>query len=281
MREGQWYPGNMARAINQLREDLKVVDLVIELLDARIPISSHNPLFARMLAGKKTVLLLHKADRADPDATGHWLSYFKKRDQDAISFSIYHKHSISQLIGYLKGEQGKKQQSRFKRPLRIMVVGVPNVGKSTLINYFLKKAVAKTGNQPGITRGRQWIRIHPEIELLDTPGILQPRITADSGYPLAAVGAISAGRYDLQNTAFWLINCFQEKGKFDLMQKRYPGIKEKERACLLEDIARSLGYLQSAGKLDLDRAAASLLRDFQEGALGRVTLEEVPSARNG
>ncbi|OPL10537.1 MAG: hypothetical protein AVO34_10590 [Firmicutes bacterium ML8_F2] len=276
MREGQWYPGNMARSVNQLRQDLKAVDIVIELLDARIPISSHNPIFARLLAGMKTLLLLHKADRADPNATSHWLSHFKDRDQDAISFSIYDKQSINQLMRYLKREKLGKQQTRFKRPLRMMVVGIPNVGKSTLINYFLKKSAVKTGNQPGITRGRQWIRIHPEIELLDTPGILWPKITEDSSYPLAAVGAIPAGRYDLQNTASWLINFYQENGIFIFMQKKYHGTEGQSEAGLLEDIAYKFGYLQSAGKPDLDRAAASLLHDFQEGALGRITLEKVP-----
>ncbi|MDY6825641.1 MAG: ribosome biogenesis GTPase YlqF [Bacillota bacterium] len=275
MREGQWYPGNMARSMNQLRQDLKLVDLVIELLDARIPISSRNPLFARLLAGKKTLLLLHKADRANLDATGHWLSYFKDKDQDAISFSIYNKQSINQLMRYLKREKLGEHQTRFKRSLRMMVVGIPNVGKSTLINYFLKKAAVKTGNQPGITRGRQWIRIHPEIELLDTPGILWPKITEDTSYPLAAVGAIPAGRYDLQNTASWLIKHYQEKGIFGFMQKKYHWVGGRSEDCLLEDIANEFGYLQSAGKPDIDRAAASLLRDFQEGALGRITLEEV------
>ncbi len=276
MKEGQWYPGNMARAANHLRRDLKAIDLVVELLDARVPESSRNPALAGMLKGKKHLLLLHKADRAEEGATRRWLSYFQGMNVEAMAFSVNEKRYLKNFFNYLKRREEKKNSARFKRPLRMMVVGIPNVGKSTLINYFVRKAVTRTGNQPGITRGRQWIRIMPGLELLDTPGILWPGTTEDVVYPLAAVGAIPAGRVDLPDIALWLIRRYREKNKLELLLNRYRDVETGEAEKIFERIAVSQGCLQAGGKVDAGRTAALLLRDFQAGSLGRLTLEEPP-----
>jgi len=274
LKEGQWYPGNMARAANQLRRDLKAIDLAVELLDARVPESSRNPALARMLEGIKHIILLHKADRAENTATRRWLSHFRNMNVEAMAFSVNEKHYIKDFFSYLKRQEKHKSSSRFKRPLRMMVVGIPNVGKSTLINYFVRKAVTRTGNQPGITRGRQWIRIMPGLELLDTPGILWPGTAEGVTFPLAAVGAIPAGRVDLPETALWLIKRYREKDKIELLLNRYPDVEAGEAEKIFEQIAVSQGCLQAGGKVDAERTAALLLRDYQNGSLGRLTLEE-------
>ncbi len=273
MKEGQWYPGNMARAVTRLRQDIKIIDLVVELLDARIPKSSRNPAFAGLLGGKKHLMLLHKADRAEDEATDSWLSYLSDEGTAAMAFSVHHKSYLTRLMKYLKKQELNLRSGRIKRPLRMIIVGIPNVGKSTMINYFVKKAVAKTGNQPGITRGRQWIRITPDLELLDTPGILWPTIDDSTAWPLAVVGAVPPSRIDMYQLAARLINFYLNQGRESILTKRYQNLQIGTAEKMFEDIALSQGCLQMEGKIDYDRAAALLLRDFQAGLLGRVTLE--------
>ncbi len=275
--KGQWYPGSMAKAVNILSQDLKIIDLVVELLDARIPTSSRNPAFKRLLEGKKHLLLLHKADRAEEAVTGRWLDYFKDMGQEAMSFSVHNKRYLRQLLQYLKSQEHNLRPTRIKRPLRMMFVGIPNVGKSTIINYFVHKSVARTGNRPGITKGRQWIRITPGLELLDTPGILWPKITEASTWPLAAVGAMPPGRLDQQGIALWLLEIFMAKDKEESLVRRYGGLKADTPENMLKQIGETLGCLQSAGQVDLERASALVLRDFQAGLLGEITLEEPPA----
>jgi len=275
--KGQWYPGSMSKAVDQLRQDLKSVDLVFELLDARIPKSSRNPIFSELLQNKKHLVLLHKADRAEDEITERWRLFYESEDKKAMAFSVKKKTYINQLLGYLKNQKHNMPPARIKRPLRMMFVGIPNVGKSTVINLFVHKSVAKTGNQPGITKGRQWIKIMPGMELLDTPGILWPKINDDTIQPLSAVGALPVGQIDRQENALWLLNQYVNQGKVHLLLKRYPALQIAEPEQIFEQLGISQGCLQSEGKLDLERTAAILLRDFQNGSLGRITLEEPPN----
>ena len=276
MSSGQWYPGSMARAVNVLRQDLKIIDLVVELIDARAPASSRNPVLAGLIEGKKHLLLLHKADRAEDDVTEGWLNYFREQDILAMAFSVYNRRYLTRLVRYLKEQEHNLRPTRIKRPLRMMFVGIPNVGKSTLINFFVHKTVTRTANRPGITRGRQWIRITPGLELLDTPGILWPKITEATTWPLAVIGAMPAGRLDLPGIATWLIELYLEKDRKQELVKRYRDLSSGNAEEMLAQIGESQGCLQSAGKVDLERAAGLVLRDFQGGVLGRMTLEEPP-----
>ncbi|MGM0651440.1 MAG: ribosome biogenesis GTPase YlqF [Bacillota bacterium] len=272
--KGQWYPGSMARALNVLRQDLKVIDLVVELLDARIPFSSRNPALKEVLEGKKHLVLLHKADRAEESITEKWLNYFKDMDQTAMSFSVHNKKYLKSFLRFIKQHEKNLRPGRIKRPLRMMFVGIPNVGKSTLINHFVHKAVTRTGNQPGVTRGRQWIKITPGLELLDTPGILWPKITEYSTWPLAVVGAMPPSRLDQQGIALWLLDIYKKKEKTDLLIKRYGNLDCTSVEFILKQIGASHGCLKSAGEVDLERTSGLVLRDFQAGSLGRLTLEE-------
>ena len=276
MKQTQWYPGNMAKARSILSQDLKIVDLAVELLDARIPLSSKNPVLASMLKDKKHLILLHKADRADEEVTGRWLSHFMDRELKAMAFSVHHNSYLKQMMRYLKDQEHNLRPTRIKRPLRMIIIGIPNVGKSTLINYFVRKAVTKTANQPGITRGRQWVRIMPGLELLDTPGILWPNINDNTAKPLACVGAIPPGLFDVEEIACWLIESYLTKNKANSLLNRYSGLQPANPEVMLEKIGLSLGCLQQGGKVDLARASQLVLRDFQAGFLGKMTLEDPP-----
>lgn len=276
MKDGQWYPGSMAKAIETLRQDLKIIDLVIELLDARIPISSRNPAIAGLLGNKKHLHLLHKADRAEEAVTERWLSYYRADNQYAMPFSVYSKKYLNQLISFLKKEEDNLRPSRIKRPLRMMFVGIPNVGKSTLINFVVKKAVTRTANQPGITRGRQWIRLTPGLELLDTPGVLWPRIADDTILPLAVVGAMPPERIGIDEIVLWLIQLYLDKGRESDLLERYKGLKPGSAENIFQQVGLSQGCLISEGKVDPIRTAGIILRDFQNGSLGRFTIEEPP-----
>lgn len=273
---GQWYPGSMARAVRQLKEDLALVDLVVELLDARIPVSSRNPVLSKLIGGKHRLLLLHKADRGESEITARWLSFFQQKRLPAMPFSVHTPRAAPAFFKYLNRQEQTLRSGRIKRPLRLMIIGIPNVGKSTLINFLVKRSPTRTGNFPGITRGRQWIRLLEGVELLDTPGVLWPNLSDDTTLPLAVVGALPPGKVDLQEISRWLLSAFLERQKEERLLQRYPGLNIGDPELLLEQIGTVQGFLQPEGKIDLERAAAHLLRDFQSGALGRFTFEFPP-----
>lgn len=276
MKKGQYYPGVMAKTEKELRRDLKIIDLVLELIDARIPASSRNQKLAGLIGSKKHLILLHKADRAEETLTKSWVRHFRDNNQMAMPFSVQSKDSLEQLLRFLKTEEERLKPTRYKRPLRMIIVGIPNVGKSTLINYFVRKTVARTGNQPGITRGRQWIRVTPGLELLDTPGILPPKLDDTTLWPLSVIGSLPAGSFDIQETALELIRFYVENGREELLISRYPDLHCGDVENIFHQIASVHGCLRSGGQIDSERTAALILRDFQSGKLGRVTLEYPP-----
>lgn len=272
----QWFPGNMARSLRRLQEELGVVDLVLELLDARVPLSSQNPLLARLAATKKRLILLHKADLAGAAATARWLEYFQEQGLPALAFSVHWSRSVPALFRVLRKQKAGSRRSRLRRPLRLMVAGIPNVGKSTLINHLVGRRVTRTGSRPGITRGRQWIRLLPGIELLDTPGVLWPSLEEAAALPLTAVAALPGERIGRQKAALWLLQALIGREMDRGLYLRYHGLNPGKPEEMLEQIGMLYGCLLPGGAVDQERAAALLLRDFERGVLGRITLEEPP-----
>jgi len=266
----------MARAVNQIRQDIKAVDLVIELLDARVPLSSCNPAFAKIIGDKAHTILLHKADRADDDLTAGWLSYFHEQGKDSLPFSVFEKKYLKMFFAHIEKNTMKIKSLPFKRSLRLMIVGIPNVGKSTFINLVAKRNVARTGNQPGVTRGKQWIRIAPGADLLDTAGILPKNTIHEQVFPLAAVGALPRGQFDLESTALWLIEQYRLYSKYDLLVKRYGKAESDTPRVILEQVGLAHGCIGAGRSIDYERAAAVIIKDFQAGLLGRITLEKPP-----
>jgi len=275
-----WYPGQMAKAKKTLRENIKLVDLVIEILDARIPQSSHNPDLTLLLKQCPRLVVLNKSDLAERPVTRDWVEYLQEAEKiTATSANSREGEGVYNLIRLLKtfspwGKGGK----RLQRPLRVMVVGIPNVGKSTVVNRLSRGSSARTGSRPGITRGKQWIRIHNDLELLDTPGILWPKFTGkELGFHLAAVGAIQEDIYDEVDVAYWLLEPLLKrkqarfKYRYDLEEADL-GNKEK----ILASIGRARGCLKARNEVDIRRAAGVVLQDFRTGRLGPLTLESPP-----
>ncbi len=263
----QWYPGHMTKAIRAMREQMKLIDLVIELVDARIPMSSRNPDIDDLAKGKYRILILNKADLADPVSNKAWMEYFRESGVEAMESNARKNQIATQLKGLVSKACAEKIERDKKRgivgrPIRAMVCGIPNVGKSTLINSISGKASAKTGNKPGITRGNQWIR-GAGIELLDTPGILWPKIEdQEAAARLAMVGTIRDQVLQSRELAIRLMELLRDR----------PGLQEGT-ACDLEEFAKARGCLQSGGSLDLEKAAGLYLEDFRAGKFGRITLE--------
>lgn len=276
MRSGQWYPGTMARAVSRLQKDLRLVDLVVELIDARAPASSHNPELERLLKNRERLVLLHKADRGETEMNSRWLLYFQRQNQPAMLSSVQMPRTVKSFLGYLKTRERHLRGSRFKRPLRLVIVGIPNVGKSTLLNYLVGRAAARTGDRPGVTRGQQWVRLLEGVELLDTPGILPPLLTPEAIFPLGAIGALPPERIERQQVALRLLERYLEQGKVSRLKRRYDNLRQGAPAAMLEQIGVSRGCLLPEGRIDLERTATLLLADFQAGRLGRFTLEEPP-----
>ncbi|NMA92313.1 MAG: ribosome biogenesis GTPase YlqF [Firmicutes bacterium] len=271
------FSGSEGRAARELRQDLAAIDLVVELLDARAPSASQNPRIGRLTAGKQRLILLHKADRSEPRVTSRWVNYFKDKGYSAMTFSIHQPHRRRVLFKYLQDCRAGLSPAHGRRSLRIMVVGIPNVGKSSLINYLVRQRAARSGNRPGITRGRQWIRLLPGVELLDTPGVLYPRLSGEVIPLLVAIGSLPSAAIEAISTAGWLLGFYRETGRAGLLAKRYPGLGSSGDPDLqLEEIGRVQGCLLPGGKIDLQRAAETVLRDFQNGNLGNVSLEYPP-----
>lgn len=274
----QWYPGHMTKAKRQMQEDMKLIDLVIELVDARIPLSSRNPDIDELGKNKYRLILMNKADLADKKATDTWGAFFREKGYYVVSLDARSKNgmkSITDIIMDACREKIERDRRRGikNRPVRAMVVGIPNVGKSTFINSYAGKACAKTGNKPGVTKGKQWIRLSKNVELLDTPGILWPKFEDQTvGLRLALIGSIRDEILNIDELAIALITflCRQYPG---LLHQRYEVDEQKKEPDVLCGIAENRHCITKGGELDYSKAAALLIDEFRSGRLGRITLE--------
>ena len=275
----QWYPGHMTKAKRAMQEDIRLIDVVIELVDARIPFSSKNPDIERMVNNKSRILLLNKSDMADPEFTSHWISYYEKKGYLALAVNARKKNDLKQVnVKIQEACKAKIERDRKRgiknRPVRAMIVGIPNVGKSTFINSFAGKACAKTGNRPGVTRGRQWIRLNRQVELLDTPGILWPKFEDPVvGQHLALIGSIKDELVQSVELALLLIE-FLTKNCPGILQEKYLIEEAAEPADILRQLAENRGCIQKGNEPDYEKAAFLLLDDFRNARLGRITIEK-------
>lgn len=280
----QWYPGHMAKAKRMMQENIKLIDVVIELVDARIPLSSKNPDIDVLAANKSRVILLNKYDMADPKYNDLWNAYFEKKGYHTALVNSRNGQGIKQIKDLVyKACEAKIERDRkrgiINRPVRAMVVGIPNVGKSTFINSFVGKASTRTGNKPGVTKGKQWIRLSNKIELLDTPGILWPKFEDPAaGVRLAFIGSINDDIIQMTELSLELI-LFLSKNYHNAITDRYnvklPDKMEEIKDCVstLENIALVRSCLMKGGEPDIDRAAGIVLDDFRSLKLGQITLE--------
>lgn len=282
----QWYPGHMTKAKRMMQEDIRLIDLIIELVDARAPLSSRNPDIDELGKNKYRIILLNKSDLADPRANAAWAAYFEGKGLYVLEINARTGAGMKSIQGLVQEackEKIERDRKRgiVNRPVRAMVVGIPNVGKSTFINSFAGKACTKTGNKPGVTKGKQWIRLNKSLELLDTPGILWPKFEDQNvGMRLAFIGSINDEIIIMQEMALDLIRCVGERYP-QVFENRYGVSYEGDGAQaairMLDEIARARKCYLKGEELDYDRAAALFVDDFRSGRLGRITLEEAPS----
>ena len=274
----QWYPGHMTKAKRQMQEDLKLIDLIIELVDARVPLSSRNPDIDQLGQNKSRLILLNKADLADERQNEAWKEYFQSKGFHVVKVDSRNgagMKTIQNVIQEACKEKIERDRRRGikNRPIRAMVAGIPNVGKSTFINTFAGKACAKTGNRPGVTKGKQWIRLNKNVELLDTPGILWPKFEdQEVGMRLAYIGSIKDDILNIEELALGLIGYLQEFYPSSLSE-RYGLEGEQKPLDILTAVAKARGCLKKGEELDYEKASRLLLEEFRSGKLGRVTLE--------
>lgn len=274
----QWYPGHMMKAKRMMLENIRLIDLVIELVDARIPFSSRNPDIDEIRKNKAGIILLNKADLADPVYNRQWSEYFKEKGLYVQEINSRVKTGMNAIQGLVQEAcREKTERDRKKgilnRPVRAMVAGIPNVGKSTFINTFAGKACTKTGNKPGVTKGKQWIRLNKNLELLDTPGILWPKFEdQDIGMRLAMIGSINDEILPMDELALKLISFLREHYT-GLLNRRY-GVEECDAPlAVLQKICEERRCYLRGEQPDMMRAAAMVMDDFRNGRLGRITLE--------
>ncbi|HEU4963508.1 MAG TPA: ribosome biogenesis GTPase YlqF, partial [Bacilli bacterium] len=275
----QWFPGHMAKARREVTEKLKLVDIVMELLDARLPLSSRNPMMNEIVQHKPRLILLNKADLADPRVTDQWIEYFREQGVPAIPINALKGEGLPKAAAKAKElfapklEQMRKKGIR-PRATRAMILGIPNVGKSSLINRMAKKTIAKTGDRPGVTQRQQWIKVGKDFELLDTPGILWPKFEDPGvGLKLAATGAIKEEILDTEPIALFILQ---------FMQQYYPGILQRrfdleavsaDPLEALDEIGRKRGYLRAGNVVDHEMTWKLMIREFRGGQFGRISLE--------
>lgn len=275
----QWYPGHMTKAKRMMQENIKLIDLVIEVTDARIPLSSRNPDIDELGKNKARLILLNKADLADDSKTEQWMEYFRSKGYYAVKINARSGVGMKGILPVIM-ESCKEKIERdrrrgiLNRPVRAMVVGIPNVGKSTFINSFAGKACTKTGNKPGVTKGKQWIRINKNVELLDTPGILWPKFEdQEVGAKLAMVGSIKDEILNLEELSLELLGYLHREYE-GILKQRYQITESENNVTMLEEIARNRKCLQKGQELDYTKAANILLEEFRNGKIGRITLEK-------
>ena len=287
----QWYPGHMFKTKKQIIEDIKLIDIVIELLDARIPVSSKNPDMQKIIQNKKRIVLLNKADLADDVETKKWIEYYRKSNIKAISCDANLGKSTKEILkaieDIMKEEMQKAaEKGRVKKNIRIMILGIPNVGKSSLINRLGGKKVATVGNKPGVTKQKQWVRIANNIELLDTPGVLWPKFEDENvALNLSYIGSIKDEILQTIEIAFKLLIFLYKEypnrliDRYKLEQDELENIKKddpnEEIYALIKLIGKKRGAVVSGGEIDDEKTANIILNDFRSGKLGKITLEKV------
>ncbi|MDO4328269.1 MAG: ribosome biogenesis GTPase YlqF [Lachnospiraceae bacterium] len=276
----QWYPGHMTKAKRAMKEDIKLIDLIIELVDARAPLSSRNPDIDELGKGKARLILLNKSDLADERVNEQWIAYFLGLGYQVVKMNCRSGAGLKQINGAVQEackEKIERDRRRgiLNRPVRAMVVGIPNVGKSTFINAFAGKSCAKTGNKPGVTKGNQWIRLNKSLELLDTPGILWPKFEdQEVGFKLAYIGSINDEILNKEELALGLLRFLMDRYP-DVLKERYQAEAETPLMAL-EQIAKARACLQKGGEYDFGKAANLFFDDYRSGKLGRITLELPP-----
>ena len=288
-----WFPGHMAKTRKQIAEDLKLVDIVVEILDARIPISSQNPDIKQITQNKKKIIVLNKYDLADEKENQKWVEYFNKKDQKAILVDALTGKGINETIRLIQKEMEEDlkkiaDKGRIGRKIRVMIVGIPNVGKSSFINRIAKKTSAEVGNKPGVTKQKQWIRINDKIELLDTPGVLWPKFESEEvGMHLAITGTIKDDILELTEIAYTLTKFLLENYRENLVQRYSLNEKQIEEILnqdqpeneniyeIMQLIGKKRGAVASGGRIDDDKTSKIILDDFRSGKLGKITIEKI------
>ncbi len=280
----QWYPGHMAKARRMLIENLKLIDVVIEIVDARAPRSTSNPDFDELFANKTRIAVLNKSDLADPATTKRWVNYYAQQGITAIPFvsTGSDKKSIISMIDRAASARVESMRKKgVQKTVRVMVVGIPNVGKSTFINCIAGAVRAQVGDKPGVTRGKQWVKITPYLELMDTPGLLWPKLdNAIYAQRLAFLGSVKDDIMDVEELAALLLTTLQQKCP-DALQKRYKAIlPDTPKEELLIALCKSRGFLLSGGESDTERGARIALDEFRAGRIARVTLDDPKEMEN-
>lgn len=274
-----WYPGHMKKTIEDIEKKLKLVDFVIEIIDSRIPFSSRNPLFDDLFKNKKRLLIFNKADLSNPKLNDEWMEKITDENNFAISYNAM-KPNVNLVVKKseeLMADEIKKYEDKGlnKGPLRAMIVGIPNSGKSTFINSISGTKSARTGNRPGVTKTNQWIKIHSKLHLLDTPGVLWPKFEEKVGLNLAFTGAIKDEIMDRETLALKLIGKLKKIAPAALEERyKLSNIEDKEAIEIMDEIGKNRGALMRGGLIDYEKVSGIILDEFRKGTLGRITLEE-------
>lgn len=282
----QWFPGHMTKTKRMIEEHLKAVDVVAELLDARIPVSSANPMVEELVSGKPRIIILNKADLANPRATDQWISYYEKKGIPVLPMSVGNSKNKKKLLQVIRDTAEPilakwKRRGMKSRYVRLMILGIPNVGKSSLINFLAGTAATRTANTPGQTRGKQWVRLSEGLDLLDTPGVLWPKFDDQTAaLRLAATGAIAGDVFNASEVVAELMSSLGKTSPEILKEQYNIENPDQDPQVLLEQAGRRRGCLLPGGNIDFDRAEMVVLRDFRNGKLGRITLDPIPEGKD-
>jgi len=275
----QWFPGHMAKARRQVTEKIKLIDIVFELVDARIPMSSRNPMIDEIVSSKPRIVLLNKADKADDSITKQWIEYFKEQDIPAIAIDAQSGTGLKQITALSKvllKEKFDKMAAKGIKPraIRALIIGIPNVGKSTLINRLAKRNITKTGDRPGVTTAQQWVKVGNELELLDTPGILWPKFEDQLvGQKLATTGAIKDAILNLQEVTVFALNFLKEHYPKRLLERYNLNEIPEEVVPIFDEIGKKRGCMVSGGYIDYDKTSELILREIRTDKLGKLSFE--------